>query len=1105
LVTFQPTLPGARKDAIFLTNGTTRLATVLLNGIGEGPFALLQPGVFSTSVPSPGNYIYQSVVDENGTVYLLSNGNTSFITSVNKAGVATQIPLNTTGHYITSAGIDGAGVLYLFTENKNILTYDTVQGTQGAYTFGIQGAVYIFPGTVGSSGSLYAVDQDTQMLYQFKPDGTTATTPITPSVNQDYTITVDSSDNVFVGGYSIDKITAAGVASQVNTVGASDGLAVDAADTLYATRYNPTGGVAMLPASNYSSPITAVDTGASPLGVSIGSDGTVFVSNYVNLDVINRQISQTSVSIDFGSVSAGQTKTSNLGQIYNGGNQPLTVSDISLAGAAFTVQTTGSGSSSGSCVGAQIAPGAICQLAITFAPTHPGTYTGTVTVTTDSLNNNGAIQTLVVQGETPGAYLTASPATAAFGSQTTGTTSTTLAVTITNASYGEPIYFGPPTSSNAAFSVTKGTCTAQIDVGATCQLYLTFSPTAAQSYSGTISLPYYGAYIGYVATATIPVTGTGSGTATASLSPAGPLAFGNQTINTTSSSQSLTLSNSGNAALNISSIAIGGGNPAAFAQTNNCGASVAAGANCTIQVSFTPASVASFGTSVVITDDASGSPQSVALTGSGTAVPVPGASLTPTSLTYSATTGTSSAAQSATLTNTGTAALTISGIALTGANPSSFAQTNTCGASLAAGASCTISITFAPASVASFNAALAVTDNASGSPHTVALSGSGTAAPAPVALLTPASLSFASINVGSSSSAQTATLANSGNAPLSITGITIGGANSTNFAQTNTCGSSLAAGANCTISVTFSPASAASFSATLTVTDNASGSPRTTALTGTGTVPPAPVATLAPASVAFASETTGATSAPTAVTLTNSGNAALTITGIAIGGTNPANFAQTNTCGSSLAAGANCTISVTFTPVSAASFSATLTVTDNASGSPQPVTLSGTGTAPPTFTITSGTPSGSASQAAAATYTFTVAPQNGSFTSPVTFSASGVPAGYAATFNPATVTPGSSPATTTLTIRSNSIPIAQTVPLAAPVLAFIGFWLVPGKRRRRWIAMAVLLLASFGAATALTGCGGGFSFKQAVQTYTLTIAATSGNDTQTTTVQLTVE
>jgi len=109
--------------------------------------------------------------------------------------------------------------------------------------------------------------------------------------------------------------------------------------------------------------------------------------------------------------------------------------------------------------------------------------------------------------------------------------------------------------------------------------------------------------------------------------------------------------------------------------------------------------------------------------------------------------------------------------------------------------------------------------------------------PAPVVSLSPTSLTFSQQNVGSTSAAQTVTLSNTGNASLSISSIAIGGTNSGDFAQTKNCGSSVGVGANCTISVTFAPSATGSRSASLTITDNASGSPQTVSLTGTGGVP----------------------------------------------------------------------------------------------------------------------------------------------------------------------------------------------------------------------------------------------------------------------------
>jgi hypothetical protein len=199
--------------------------------------------------------------------------------------------------------------------------------------------------------------------------------------------------------------------------------------------------------------------------------------------------------------------------------------------------------------------------------------------------------------------------------------------------------------------------------------------------------------------------------------------------------------------------------------------------------------------------------------------------------------------------------------------------------------------------------------------------------------------------MGSTSAAQTVTLSNTGNASLSISSMALGGANSVDFAQTSNCGASVAAGANCTISVTFTPSAAGARNASLAITDNATGSPQTVSLSGTGLQP---AVSLSPSSLTFAKQTTGTASAGQGVTLKDTGNASLKISSIALSGANPGDFAQTNNCGSSLGAGASCTISIAFAPTAAGSRSASLEISDDASGSPQTVSLSGTGLAPTT-------------------------------------------------------------------------------------------------------------------------------------------------------------
>jgi Abnormal spindle-like microcephaly-assoc'd, ASPM-SPD-2-Hydin len=212
--------------------------------------------------------------------------------------------------------------------------------------------------------------------------------------------------------------------------------------------------------------------------------------------------------------------------------------------------------------------------------------------------------------------------------------------------------------------------------------------------------------------------------------------------------------------------------------------------------------------------------------------------------------------------------------------------------------------------------------------------------------LSPASLSFAPQLVGTLSGAQAETVTNTGTSAVLISTVALSGANAADFSQSNTCVSSLAAGANCTISVTFTASQFGPRSASITITDSTVGSPHSVSVNGIG-LTSGPNATLSAASLTFAIQLVGTTSPAQSITLTNYGTTTLNITSITA--TPTTNFAETNTCAAGLASGASCTISVTFTPSATGSVTGTLSVTDNAPGTPQTVSLSGTGT---THTLT---------------------------------------------------------------------------------------------------------------------------------------------------------
>lgn len=310
------------------------------------------------------------------------------------------------------------------------------------------------------------------------------------------------------------------------------------------------------------------------------------------------------------------------------------------------------------------------------------------------------------------------------------------------------------------------------------------------------------------------------------------LNFGNQATGITSVAKTSTLTNSGTQPLTIDNITLSIGTE--YAESDDCPispATLAGGAHCTVSVTFTPTTTGAQTDDVVITSDASGSPNMIDLTGSGVP-PAPIVSLSSTSLPFAdQLVNSTSDPQSVTLTNTGTAALTIISIAKSG----DFAQSGNCPispATLAADASCTITVTFTPTTRGNLTGSIDLTDDAAGSPHSIGLSGTGVSAAG--VQLSATTRDFGNQLMGSTSAAQTVTLTNSGDLDLTISSIVAAG----DFSRTTTCPVSpttLAGGANCTMTITFAPTATGVRDSTLTITHNAAGSPHIVTLKGMGT------------------------------------------------------------------------------------------------------------------------------------------------------------------------------------------------------------------------------------------------------------------------------
>jgi Glycosyl hydrolases family 39 len=403
------------------------------------------------------------------------------------------------------------------------------------------------------------------------------------------------------------------------------------------------------------------------------------------------------------------------------------------------------------------------------------------------------------------------------------------------------------------------------------------------------------------------------------------IAFPNQGINSSSSAYSVTLMNNQPGTLTITSIQAS----APFSQTNDCPSTLAPNQQCTITVMFSPTVKQYYSSSLVITDSAANSPQTVSLTGNGV-IPV---SLSPAAINFpSQAVNTTSSASSFKVTNNLSSAVSISSIAA----PSGFAETDDCGTALAGGSSCTVNLTFAPTAVQYYASSITITDSALTSPQTLPVTGNSVNAIA----YSPRQISFPNQGIYSTSTGYAITLTNNQpSTPISISSLQIAAP----FAQSNNCGSSLPGGQSCTINVTFTPTAAHYYSSTHTI-NLASGSPILIPVVGNGIVPVS--FTPKVGGLYFVRQVVNTPSTPQPVTITNNQPTALTFTSIA----SSSAFPFTTNCGDgagggTLAPGATCTIQVAFNPPATSSYAANLTIAEDAYGSPITIPLQGAGMA----------------------------------------------------------------------------------------------------------------------------------------------------------------
>ncbi|HVP51378.1 MAG TPA: choice-of-anchor D domain-containing protein, partial [Terriglobales bacterium] len=880
-VTFTPTATGARTGTLTLTSSAANSPTVVnLSGNGLSPSDAVIAGASSMQFPD-------QVVGTTSTyqlIYFYNPGNT--------------------GVSITGATTSGDFAIY-----SNACTTSIAAG----------GQCYIYltftptaPGARTGTLTLTSSATNSPTVVNLSGNGLTSTEGVIVTGNVDFPDqvvgTTSAAQLVFFYNPGNTKVTITSLTASGDFAISSNGCGttISAGGYCYAyVTFTPT------VAGARTGSITMVDDApGSPHGANLSGNGLAASQTLVLIPA----------SMDFGSETVG-IKTPQLQWAYlrNTGTQTITLSSIVPSG-DFSITSNGCGSS--------LAPAASCYLLLSFTPTATGPRNGAITVT-DSAGGSPHILNLTGTGSATQPAVILSPAALAYDQTIVGMTN----------SPGSPgyIYFynnsgATVTISNVAaggdFAVASNGCST-VSNGSVCSVYVTFTPAAAGTRTGTLTFtdtasgsPHVANLVGYaVAPATtFELTDTS-------------ISFPDTPIGQTANQNDYTyVYNTGNVSVTISNVAITG--DFAF-YYNGCTATISPRSYCYFYVQFAPTAVGARTGSITFTDTATGSPHMVSLSGNGVAA-TKTLSFTDTAIGFPDT-PLGQTANENTYTyvyNTGNVPVTISNVAISG----DFAfYYNGCTTSIAPKSYCYFYVQFTPTAVGPRTGSVTFTDTATGSPHVVSLSGNGVA-PTQTLSFTDTAIGFPDTPVGQTAYQNQYTYVyNTGNVPVTISNVAISG----DFAfYYNGCTTSISPKSYCYFYVQFTPTAVGPRTGSITFTDTATGSPHVVSLSGSGLTVTRTLS-LTSTALGFPDTPVGLTANENQYTYVyNTGNVAVTISNVAITGDFALNY---NGCTTTIAPKSYCLFYVQFTPTATGTRTGAVTLTGNATGSPHVVALSGNG------------------------------------------------------------------------------------------------------------------------------------------------------------------
>ncbi len=867
---------------------------------------------YSTYLGGGGDWGQGITVDTSGSAYVVGSTTAPNFPLKNPIQ-SSQVGVNLPNAFITKFSPDGSSLMF-----------STYLGGSSPFFFSYAGD-FATGVAVDPSGNVHVVGTSSSCDFPLTLNALNTDCVNTSYTQKIFVTTLNSSgsqilfstflQNGFSSGIAVDNagnsyVTGTTTSNSFPLLNPIESTSQQSSSIGFVTELNPGGKLL------FSTYLGATAGGSQAAGIAVDGHGAIYVAgagqgDFPLLHPIPSQVFQKTYYTLFLSKISPQSapqfslspRLSPVLALRNVSSVPLTISAI----------TPSSNFTEGGNCGVTLAAGTGCTLILEGA--NDKKTSGTVTITSNAYTEP---QTFTISkaatGDSVGSILTIFPIYVQFPAQLIGTTSSSQQIVIQNSGLSAAAINSITMIQPSVFNETNN-CPALLNPASSCTISVTYSAATSQDSAqlAIVADPSQTRYTAFL---------SGFGTTSSILASTSSVQFGSQFVGSPPLGRMVNLTNTTPYPATVTGLSTS----SEFAQTNTCSLALAPHASCRVLVTYSPLTNETVTGTLVASSLGPGGPQTINLYGTGLIVSDLAAS--PLPLNVYAYVGEPAGSGFVTLTNTSTVSMTLT--SFTVAAP--FTQTNDCNGQLAAGASCTLTVNFSPTAAGTFNGSVSIQHTGQGSPQVVPLVGTGQT----VFAVTPSLLDWGqqALNTSVIGYLSLGNYANYGN--VTVTSITVQGSDFS--LSKDGCASVFPPFTGCgDLEIAFVPKATGLRTGSVSVIASDSSSPHVANIQGTGVSNGQ--GNLSVASVAFAPQKVGTISTARTITLNNNGTGTLTIGTIAAS----AQFTQTNTCKTTLAAGASCAISVRFAPTLQGLLVGSITVTDDGLGSPHVVALTGTG------------------------------------------------------------------------------------------------------------------------------------------------------------------